>query len=59
VVLVPGESSWIVLDSNGRNTSTNRDESQDREPIPKMDIFSQALASADIGEFEANNGIRI
>ena len=51
---VPGDSSWVVLDSNG---SSNRElESQGPSQQPeKMDIFSQAMASAEIDEFAANN----
>ena len=48
--LVPGDSSsWILLDSNG-----SKNEESIKETA-KMDIFSQAMASAEIGDFAENN----
>ena len=50
-VTVPGDSSsWILLDSNGSKNEESIKET------PKMDIFSQAMASAEIGDFAENNG---
>ena len=47
---VPGDSgSWIVLDSNGSKSA------EEAIKEPKMDIFSQAMASAEIGDFAENN----
>ena len=41
-----------MLDSNG---SSSKEESQGTSQQDKMDIFSQAMASAEIDEFAANN----
>jgi len=47
---VPGDSaSWIVLDSNGSKSN------EESIKEPKLDIFSQAMASAEIGDFAENN----
>ena len=51
--LVPGDSSWVVLDSNG--SSNSKEESQGTLQEDNIDIFSQAMASAEIDEFAANN----
>ncbi len=48
--LVPGDtSSWIVLDSNGSKDQMDNVKSE----TTKMDIFSQAMASAEIGDFSS------
>lgn len=46
IISVPGDSSsWIVLESNGSKDENSKAENS------KMDIFSQAMASAEIGDF--------
>ena len=80
-VLVPGDSSWVVLDSNGSSNNSKEGEdnffsvklynifeniilktyffslkeSQGTLQEDNIDIFSQAMASAEIDEFAANN----
>lgn len=51
---VPGDSSWVVLDSNG-SSNNSKEESQGTLQEDNIDIFSQAMASAEIDEFAANN----
>ena len=79
--LVPGDSSWVVLDSNGSSNNSkegennfspvklynifenmilksfffSQKESQGTLQEDNIDIFSQAMASAEIDEFAANN----
>ena len=78
--LVPGDSSWVVLDSNGSSNNSKegennffpvklynifenmilktffpQKESQGTLQEDNIDIFSQAMASAEIDEFAANN----
>ena len=53
---VPGDtSSWIVLDSNGSKDQMDNVKSE----TTKMDIFSQAMASAEIGDFSTATSANI
>ena len=54
---VPGDSSsWIVLDSNGASGGKEQKIPEvTKAESTKMDIFSQAMASAEIGDFAATN----